>query len=274
MPAAASAPSSEAPPDVRRERMVAYLGDHEYVPVTDLSREFAVSDVTVRSDLAVLARRGLVTRVRGGAMPSRRLVSERSYEETASRNPREKAAIGRAAAGLVQDGESIAVDVGTTTTALARALVQRTDLQQVTIFTNGLRIAAALEPAVPRLTVVVTGGTLRPMQHSLVDPLASDVFDRIHPHVAFIGASGFDPEQGVTNINLPEAELKARMVRAAQRVVLLVDGSKVGHVDVARVCATGEVDLVVTGRTASPDLLQALDEVGVDVLIAHDEGPG
>jgi DeoR family transcriptional regulator of aga operon len=263
----------ETPPDVRRERMLAYVGDHEYVPVSDLSRQFAVSDVTVRSDLAILARRGLVTRIRGGAMPSRRLVSERSFEETASRSPHEKAAIGRAAAGLVQDGESIAIDVGTTTAALARALVRRSSLQQVTVFTNGLRIAAELEPAVPRLTVVVTGGTLRPMQHSLVDPLASEIFDRIRPHIVFLGASAFDPEHGVTNINLPEADLKARMVRAAHRVVLLVDGSKLGRVDVARVCSTEQVDLVVTGRTAPPEQLQALDERGIDVLVAHDDTP-
>jgi DeoR family transcriptional regulator, aga operon transcriptional repressor len=263
----------ETPPDVRRERMLAYVGDHEYVPVAELSREFAVSDVTVRSDLAVLARRGLVTRIRGGAMPSRRLVSERSFEETAARNPREKAAIGRAAAAVVQDGESIAIDVGTTTAALAQALVQRSELQQVTVFTNGLRIAAELEPAVPRLTVVVTGGTLRPMQHSLVDPLASDIFDRIRPHIAFIGASGFDPEHGVTNVNLPEAELKTRMVRSARRVVLLVDGSKIGQVDVARVCATEDIGLVVTGRTAASEHLQALDERGVDVIVAPEDNP-
>lgn len=100
-------------------------------------------------------------------------MSERSFEETAAKSPQEKAAIGRAAAALVQDGESIAIDVGTTTAALARALVRRGGFEQLTVFTNGLRIASALEVAIPRITAVVSGGTLPPMRHSLVDPMAS-----------------------------------------------------------------------------------------------------
>jgi DeoR family transcriptional regulator of aga operon len=258
----------DTPGELRRERMLAYIGDRAYVRVGDLSERFAVSEVTVRADLEAMSRRGLITRVRGGAMPTRRLASERSFEETAAKSPQEKAAIGRAAAALVQDGETIAIDVGTTTAALARALVARADLQGVTVFTSGLRIAAELEPAIPRLTVVVTGGTLRPMQHSLVDPMASAVFDRIRPHIAFLGASGVDVEHGVTNVNVPEAELKVRMMQAAQRAVLLVDGSKLGHVDVARVCGVGDLHLVVTGRSATPHHLHALTDAGVDVLVA------
>lgn len=248
--------------------MVDFIGKQEYVRVADLVEKFTVSEVTIRTDLAALHRRGLVTRVRGGAMPTRRLVSERSFEETTAKFPLEKAAIGAAAAALVQDGESIAIDVGTTTAALARALVRRHELQQLTVFTNGLRIASELEVAIPRITVVVTGGTLRPMQHSLVDPMASAIFDRIRPHIVFLGASALDATHGVTNVNVPEAELKLRMARAGRRVVLLVDGSKLGEVDVAQVCPASALDLVVTGRSAPAEQLDALAEAGVDVLVA------
>lgn len=251
--------------------MVDYIGGREYVRVAELGDRFEVSEVTIRGDLAAMHRRGLVTRVRGGAIPTRRLVSERSFEETAGTYPLEKAAIGRAAAALVQDGESIAIDVGTTTAALAAALVRRTALGQLTVFTNGLRIASALEPAIPRITVVVTGGTLRPMQHSLVDPMASGIFDHIRPHIVFLGANGLDVTHGVTNINIPEAELKKSMARAGRRVVLLVDGSKLGAVDVAHVCSVAELDLVVTGRSAPAEQLESLAEAGVDVLVAPSE---
>lgn len=258
----------DTPAEIRRQRMVDYIGGREYVRVAELGDRFAVSEVTVRGDLAAMHRRGLITRVRGGAIPTRRLVSERSFEETAATYPLEKAAIGRAAAALVQDGESIAIDVGTTTAALAAALVRRTGLGQLTVFTNGLRIASELETAIPRITVVVTGGTLRPMQHSLVDPMASGIFDRIRPHIVFLGANGLDVTHGVTNVNIPEAEMKQRMARAGRRVVLLVDGSKLGAVDVAHVCPVSDLDLVVTGRSAPAEQLDLLAEAGVDVLVA------
>jgi DeoR family transcriptional regulator, aga operon transcriptional repressor len=261
---------ADTPAEIRRERMLGHIGEHEYVRVAELQGLFGVSEVTIRTDLATMARRGLITRVHGGAMPTRRLVSERSFEETAAHNPREKSAIGRAAAALVQEGETIAIDVGTTTAALARALVHRSALQQVTVFTSGLRIAAELEPAVPRLTVMVTGGTLRPMQHSLVDPMASGFFDRLHPHIVFLGASGIDAERGVTNVNVPEAELKRLMIRAARRVVLLADGSKLGHLDVAGVCGISDLDLLITGRSAPAEQVEALRSVGLEVLVAPD----
>lgn len=260
--------AQDTPAEVRRQRIVDHVGQHEYVRVADLVEKFAVSEVTIRGDLAAMHRRGLITRVRGGAIPTRRLVSERSFEETAAKSPQEKAAIGRAAAALVQDGESIAIDVGTTTAALARALVRRGGFEQLTVFTNGLRIASELEVAIPRITVVVTGGTLRPMQHSLVDPMASSVFDRIRPHIVFLGASAVDAAHGVTNVNVPEAEMKARMARAGRRVVLLADGSKLGGVDVAHVCAAADLDLLVTGRSAPADQLEALADIGLDVLVA------
>ncbi len=260
----------DTPAEVRRQRILDYVGKREYVRVAELGDEFRVSHVTIRADLAAMERRGLIARVHGGAMPTPRLVSERSFEETAGQNAREKAAIGRVAAALVHDGESIAIDVGTTTAALARALVRRGTLRQVTVFTNSLRIASELEPAIPRITVVMTGGTLRPMQHSLVDPMASGIFDRIRPHVVFLGANGLDAVHGVTNVNLPEAEMKLRMARAARRVVLLVDGAKLGRVDVAHVCTADELDLVVTGTSAPSGELQALREAGVEVLVAPD----
>jgi DeoR family transcriptional regulator of aga operon len=111
----------DLPAEMRRQRILDYVGEREYVRVAELGEQFGVSHVTIRADLAALDRRGLIVRVRGGAIPTRRLVSERSFEETAGQNAAEKAAIGGAAAALVQDGESIAIDVGTTTAAPSSA---------------------------------------------------------------------------------------------------------------------------------------------------------
>ena len=174
--------------------------------VGDLSEIFGISEVTVRSDLDLLASSTSIQRVHGGAMldhSQSRL--EQTFEESAGTSPEEKVAIGAAAANLISSGESLIIDVGTTATAVARALAERGDLADITVFTNSLTIAAELEPEIPRMTVVLTGGTIRPRQHSLIDPYGNFIFDRINVTTAFIGCNGMHPQEGLTNINLPEA---------------------------------------------------------------------
>jgi DeoR family transcriptional regulator, aga operon transcriptional repressor len=256
------------PVTVRRERMLQVIAERDFVRVADLSETFGISDVTVRADLAALESTHGVRRVRGGAMapvrPSPR--SERSYEESLVEFSGEKDRIGEHVASLVASGTSVMLDVGTTTTAVARALVARTELDQVTVITNGLQVALELEPAVGRFTVVVTGGTLRRMQHSLVDPLGSVLLEQLHADLAVIGCNGVDAEHGVTNLNLPEAAVKRSMIAAADRVVVAADGSKLGQVHLGRIGAVEEIDTLVTGASAPDHELARLHEAGVDVV--------
>jgi DeoR family transcriptional regulator, aga operon transcriptional repressor len=262
-----SAPAGPVPAEIRQARIATFVGEHGFVRVRDLSERFGVSSVTLRNDLDVLERRGEVERVHGGAM-SRRGLHELTFEEAASALGEEKAAIGRRAAALVQHGEAIALDVGTTAMAFARALVARAELTDVTVFTNGLNIALELEPATPRLAVVVCGGTLRPKQHSLVNPLASRFFDQVRVATAFLGCNGLDIDAGVTNSNLPEAEVKRAMVTSARRRVVLVDRTKLGEVAMAPVCSTDEVDVVVTDGGADSRFVEQLRGRGIEVLQA------
>jgi DeoR family transcriptional regulator of aga operon len=257
---------------VRRERILELVSSREFTRVSELRARFGISDVTVRADLDALARRGRVRRIRGGAMPCAPAAPERPFEETEAAHAEEKAAIGRAAAALVGDGETILLDVGTTTTAIARALVARHDLRDVLIVTSGLNIALELEPAIPRLSVAVTGGMLRPLQHSLVDPLGGLMLERLHAHTVFLGCNGVDPRAGVTNANLPEAELKRRMLRRARRRVVVADGSKIGAVHVAELCAVGDVDQLITGPSAPAEVVAALGEHELDVIVARPPG--
>jgi len=253
---------------LRRERMRSVINQRDFVRVADLSQMFGISEVTVRSDLDELAHRGHVRRIRGGAVPRGESSAERSFEESAGANAAAKDAIGRASANLIADGDTVLLDVGTTTTAVARALVDRADLTDVVVLTNGLNIAVTLEPAIPRFTVVLTGGTLRPLQHSLVDPLAGVVLERINAGTLFLGCNGVDPDGGVTNINLPEAEVKRRMLAAARRRVVTADGSKVGDVALAHLCDIDAVDLLITSSSADSQILQQLTEQGLEVLVA------
>jgi DeoR family transcriptional regulator of aga operon len=255
------------PQSLRRERMLAEIKDREFVRVGELSSRFGVSEMTVRGDLESLAARGKVHRVRGGAIPRLIARQEQPFEDSVSSFAAEKVAIGQTAAALVGDGETVLIDVGTTAAATARALAARTELDDVVVFTNGLKTALELEPASPRITVVVLGGTLRPLQHSLVDPLAMLILEQISVKTVLLGCNGVDPLGGVTNINLPEAEVKKRMLGVAARRIVLADGGKLGRVEVARLCGVDDVDMVITGRSADPAVVEALRDRGCDVQL-------
>ncbi|TFC89017.1 DeoR/GlpR transcriptional regulator [Cryobacterium sp. TmT2-59] len=254
----------------RRERIQRLVDERGFVRVRELREAFGVSGVTARADLDVLENAGVVQRVHGGAVPatptSGRPIREYSFEEALAASVLPKQQIGALAASLVTSGQSVILDVGTTTLAIARALLARTDLTDVVIITNGLSIALELEPAIPRFTVIVTGGSLRPLQHSLVEPLARTVLSQVHADLAFIGCNGVDAEHGITNINLPEAGVKTLMLAAASRVVVVADGSKLGQVHLGQVGPLRAFDTLVTDATATAAALDSLREAGLTVL--------
>lgn len=260
-------PEGNVPADVRRDRMLEIVRARDYATVSDLAERFAISEVTVRSDLEAMAVRGDVRRVRGGAIATgpRR---ERPFEESEGAYAAEKLDIAFAAAALVRSGDTIILDVGSTTAAIGRAIVARPELTDLVIFTNSVTIGLALEVAIPRFTVVLTGGTLRPLQHSLVDPLGDAVLGRIRADIVFLGCNGVDPRGGITNINLPEADMKRRMMSAARRKIVVADGSKVGQVELAHFCDVTDVDMLLTGKSADPSVVAALRERGMFVEIA------
>jgi DeoR family transcriptional regulator of aga operon len=255
------------PASLRRERMLAEIKEREFVRVAELSSRFGVSEMTVRGDLDSLAARGQVHRVRGGAIPRTIARQEQPFEDSIASFAAEKVAIGQTAAALLEDGETVVIDVGTTAAAAARAIAARTELDDVVVFTNGLKTALELEPASPRITVVVLGGTLRPLQHSLVDPLATLILDQISVKTVLLGCNGVDAAGGITNINLPEAEVKKRMLAVATRRIVLADGSKLGRVEVARLCGIDDIDMVITGRSADLAVVEVLRDRGCDVRV-------
>jgi DeoR family transcriptional regulator of aga operon len=261
-----STPAVDA--EVRRAQMLAVIRTLDFARVGELSERFGISAVTVRADLDALASRGEVHRVRGGAIPRALLEEDFANGNGDDRASKEKVLIGRAAALLVNDGDSVLMDMGSTTAAFARALAERTELAEVTVFTNGLKTALELEVAAPRITVVLLGGTLRSLRHSLVEPLASVMLEKINVHTVVVGCSGVHPVAGFTNADLPEAEVKKRMLLAGERRVVLADGSKLGRVELARLCAVEDVDVLISGASADAVIADALREQGCDVRLA------
>lgn len=250
--------------EARRQELARFIEARGFVRVADAADELEVSTVTVRGDLAVLERRGLVTRVHGGAMPALAL-REQSLETTLDRDAAAKAAIGRAAAATVVSGSAIYIDAGSTAMAMVRALVERRELRDVIVVTSGLTIALALEAAMPRFTIIVTGGTLRALQHSLVNPFAAPMLASLRLDVAFIGCNGIHPDLGVTNTNLPDAEIKRLVLAASARHVLIADASKIGRTDLAVIADLVAFDELITAGDATPSALAALVAAGTRI---------
>jgi DeoR family transcriptional regulator of aga operon len=194
-------------------------------------------------------------------------VTEQPLETAAGLAARQKSAIASRCASMVSIGDVVLLDVGSTTTAIAQALVARTELSDVTVVTNALNIALLLEPAAVagRMSIIVTGGTVRPLQHSMVNPYATLLLERLSAHLAFIGCNGVDVRGGVTNRNVAEAEIKRAMVSASRRSVVVADSTKLGEVEVARVCHLGDVDLLVTDIGADPEVVANIRTAGLHV---------
>jgi len=236
------------------------------VRVADLVAELDVSDMTIRRDIAELARRGQVRRVHGGAVDARHAAHEPGFRAKLEISGVEKAAIARAALALVRPGSAIGLSAGTTTHLLA-GLIATSDIRPLTVVTNSLPAAETLHAtADPALTVVLTGGTPTPSD-ALVGPLATQALRGLRLDVVFLGVHGMDPDAGLTTPNLLEAETDRAMIAAAGQVVVVADRTKWGETGLSRIADLAEVDLLVTD--AVPD---GLDLPDLDVLLAPTSG--
>lgn len=251
-------------PEERRVNILEVLSTNGRCKVIDLAQILNVSEVTIRQDLDLLEKQGLLRRTHGGAMLTSKSNIEKPFklEETSFCDEKER--IAQAAIDMIPDGATIILDVGTTVTALARNLMN--NKKNLTVITNGLNIATILENN-PNVTVIVTGGTLRSKQHSLVNPFAQFILEKIYADIAFIGVSGIAAEFGITNVNTAEAEIKALFAKSARQRIVLADSSKVGNISMAKICSLDAIDTLITDNQVDPHELAKLQEKGLAIKI-------
>jgi DeoR/GlpR family transcriptional regulator of sugar metabolism len=226
------------------------------VRVSELAEQLGVSDMTVRRDIEVLAQRGLVTRVHGGATVAGSSVDEPGFAAKAVLHTTAKRAIAAAAAALIEPGASVAISAGTTTHAVASALL---DVPRLTVVTNSLRVAEVLYES-PRddLTVVLTGGERTPSD-ALVGPVAVAALRRLHVDWLLMGVHGMDAQAGFTTPNLAEAETNRALLESARQVAVVADNSKWGVVGLSTIATLDEVDVVITDDGLEPDARRILE---------------
>jgi DeoR/GlpR family transcriptional regulator of sugar metabolism len=220
------------------------------VRVSELTELLGVSDMTVRRDLDVLARHGLIEKVHGGAtLASAPSLDEPGFEAKSSRELSEKEAIAQTAARLVRSGTAIAISAGTTTWALARFIMNVRDL---TIVTNSIRVADVLQQAPGSPTVILTGGVRTPSD-AMVGPVADLAIRSLHFDTLFLGCHGMDPRAGLTTPNLAESETNRSFIRGARQVVVTADHTKWGTVGLSSFANLDEVDVLITDPGLSDD---------------------
>src|ERR671937_1013058 len=249
--------------DQRMERVLQMLETRDAVQVAELAEAFSVSEVTVRNDLAELARRGLVARVRGGVRPLERGQSELGFDFRLRLEVERKQAIARAAAELVGDGEAIALDASTTAYYLALELRGKREL---VVVTNGLLVAASLADA-PGINVLVTGGMLRLSAMSLVGDLGADVLRTTRINKGFLGARGLSLERGLMDLNPDEVRIKQEMANACEQVFGIFDGTKWHRSALLAFVATEDLAGIVTDASAPSDEVSSWRAAGVDVVV-------
>jgi DeoR/GlpR family transcriptional regulator of sugar metabolism len=238
--------------------------------VSELTTRLGVSDMTIRRDLEVLAKAGLIDKVHGGAvLPGAPSSHEPGFETKSTLEQAAKAAIAWAAAELVTPGSAIGLSAGTTTFALAERLI---GIPGITIVTNSVRVVSLLrsgqaaEHSARNASVVLTGGTPTPSD-ALVGPIAGLTIRSLHLDVLFLGCHGIDPVAGLTSPNLAEAQTNRAFVQAARKVTVVADHTKWGTVGLSSFADLSEVDTLVTDDGLPPEARALIaDRVGKLVI--------
>lgn len=246
----------------RKLRIVELVKQKHVATVSALAKEFHVHEATIRRDLAEIEQEGLLRRTHGGVIVDKGANIEPSFTERVSDQLDQKMRIGKKAASLIEDGDHIILDSGTTTMHIAQNLVNRSN---ITVITNDMNVAAELRDS-PGITVIVTGGTLYHSSFMLNGMYTDQILKSLHVNKAFIGIPAIHPKFGLTH---PEAELvptKKGMILASQEVIVVADDTKIGKVSLHTVAPVSDVHTFITGSEASEAQIKLFKEAGIDVI--------
>jgi len=249
----------------RQQQILDALQENNRVTVPELSLRFGTSDVTIRRDLADLAAEGKLQRTHRGALkvvpapPEPPVVQRLSLEQT------EKEQIGRAAAALVDEGDSIFIGSGSTTSAFARCL---TGLHRLTVVTNALNVAVELAAVSVDWTIIVTGGVVRASELSLLGHLAEQSLPEVRVNKVFMGMQAISLEGGLTSDNMPEVTTTRHIFDMAPELIVLADHTKLGKTASAYLAPVERIKTLVTDSGADPAFLDQARARGIHLIIA------
>lgn len=247
----------------RRKHSMKELAERGHVSVSELSEQLGVSEVTIRKDLQYLEERNLLLRTHGGAMRVDYLVGEQTLEEKGQRYREQKERIGRAAAALVEDGDSIILDAGTTVLQVARNLRGKRNL---TVLTASVDIAVEVMRHT-EAELLMLGGLVRRSSGSVVGHYAEQMLRDYSFRKFFLGVDGFDVERGLTTTNTMEAHLNLVMIESSMQTIAVLDSSKFGRRGLCSICGVEQIETVVTDDEIPDNVRRRLEDKNVEVII-------
>jgi DeoR family transcriptional regulator of aga operon len=247
----------------RRAKIVEKLEATGQVKILELSNEFNVSDVTIRNDLAQLEEKGLLIRSRGGAIKPLRVGIDYKLYEKSKKNLKEKQAIGKKAAELINEGDIIIIDSGSTAMEVAKNL---SDFNNITIITNALNIASQLV-SYDKLNILMLGGMLRHNSLSLTGPIAENSIKNYNCDKLIIGVDGIDSQYGISTPNIEEAQLNKLMIEVSKEVIVVTDSSKFLRRSFALIAPMSYIDIVITDKNIPKEELQRLQNLEIKVIL-------
>lgn len=257
-------------PTERRLAIVDEIRRRPMVRADELALRFSVSVETVRRDLRVLQRDGVLDRVYGGATPARHRSTEAAFDDRRTQRIGQKRAIARLAVQLIEQGETIVLDVGTTALEVARALPET---WRGRVLTCSIPVAVELAGR-PRTEVLLSGGRLRDGDLALSGTHAQQFFADYYADRAFLGSGGVHPDAGLTDYHPDEVDARRVMVLRAERTYVLADSSKLGVIAVRKVCDLDVLTAVLTDGQHNPDAAAALRATGIDLITPGEQVPG
>ncbi|WP_053219935.1 DeoR/GlpR family DNA-binding transcription regulator [Virgibacillus senegalensis] len=246
----------------RYQRILAELEKQKIVKVSALSRQLGVTEKTIRIDLETLEKRGLLTRIHGGAMLEKSEESLLPIEERQSSHNEVKQAIAKRAVELIEPGETILMDGGSTTVEIAKLLGD----QEVTVITNDLNIAHVLQDK-QNVQLLVPGGARIVGSSSLFGTQATEFLQKLHVNRVFFGATGVSVKQGLSVFTSLHADWKKQIVECAEEVTLVADSSKFGKVALIQFADIDQVDIIVTDGRLDKETKQQIQEKNIQVLL-------
>lgn len=247
----------------RRVIILEKLNSDGQVDVNSLSEELGVSSVTIRNDLTHLERNQMLIKARGGAIRLDRVGIDFTLSEKEKYHLNEKKRIGKAAAALIEDMDTIILDSGTTTMEIAKNL---THLSDATVITNALNIASQLTDH-KNINIIIPGGLLRRNSHSLVGAAAEETFKSYFCDKLFLAVDGLSMQHGLSTPSVEEAHLNRVMIAIAKEVIVVTDSSKFNKRSLAYIADLTTVDKIITDSGIAPEQARKLEDAGIEVII-------
>ncbi|MDR1524078.1 MAG: DeoR/GlpR family DNA-binding transcription regulator [Tannerella sp.] len=235
-----------------------------FVKVTDVASALNVTAATIRNDLKFLEEKKLLFRTHGSASVINPHTVDMNLTEKEKIKINEKRKIAQVAYELIEENDSIIIGAGSTVFALAE---QIKPVDQLTVVTASLKVAIMLNERV-NTSVIQLGGTIRKNSVSAIGDYTSRFFDDITCSKVFLGVDGIDPEFGISNSNIEEAQLNKRMIDASLKTIILADSSKFGKKGFGRICSLDRVDIIVTDSDITDSMAEIIENAGIKLVIA------